>query len=373
LERNWLAQWGEQQAPRVAWRANVGRGHSAVSVSQGRAYTLGWDGEQDTVYCFDAATGEPLWKQSYPSKTIVQWPGPRATPTVENGVVYTLGQWGQLYAWDAKTGQRKWSRQLRESYNPDIDYGFAWSPLIVGQHLLLSCGSRGLAIDKASGEIVWGDDGKFGACASPVPFAHGNVRGVVMVVTPDDREAVQIVGVDPATGRELFRSPPWPEKWGAACVDLLVSQNQIFITTAEQFRRCGRFSLVAGQLNEDWSHQRFAGYTGAAVLLGDHLYSVDARGILKCLDWKTGDEKWAQRGFDDRGTLSAADGKLLIQCGASGDLVIAAASPEGYQELRRHKVFAERGETFTTPVLTQQRIYCRSYDGETVCLDLTGK
>jgi outer membrane protein assembly factor BamB len=144
----------------------------------------------------------------------------------------------------------------------------------------------------------------------------------------------------------------------------------VFLTSAQEFRQGARFTISAGTLREDWSTNRIAGYTGSAVLLGDHLYLVDAKGILKCVDWSTGEEKWVQRGFDERGTLIASDGALLIQTGASGELVIAAADPAGYRELRRTRVFEKEGETFTAPVLAHGRIYCRSYAGEVVCLQL---
>jgi outer membrane protein assembly factor BamB len=367
-ETNWLREWPEGRPPAVAWRAQVGKGHSAVSVAGGRAYTLGWDGRQDTVYCFDAASGKVLWKHTYPCAGILQWPGPRSTPTVRDGVVYTLSQHGLLHALDAKTGDVRWQVQLAASYNPDVDYGFAWSPLVVGDLLLLAAGSKGLALRTRDGAFAWGNDGLHGACASPVPYRFGNETGAALITTNRGRDSVSLIGVNPSDGRELWRSEPWIEKWGAACVDLLCHDGKVFITTAEQHQRCARFSVRGGKLVEDWSHNKLAGYTGGCVLIGGHIYAVNSRGILKCLDWETGDEKWVQRGFDERGTLIAADGKLLIQTGKSGALVVAAAAPEGYRELRRATVFPENPDTYTAPVLANGRIYCRSYEGEVVCL-----
>jgi outer membrane protein assembly factor BamB len=214
-EANWLNGWPAGQAPRVAWRAQVGRGHSAVSVSNGRAYTLGWDGQRETVFCFEAATGKLLWKQSYSSGDIVQWPGPRATPTVHKGTLYTLGQHGQLRAFDALTGKVRWSRQLPASYQPDPDYGFAWSPLVMEDLLLFSAGRKGLALYAADGRFAWGHDGQHGTCVSAVPFVHEGKHGVALLTNPD-RESVWLVGVEPRTGTELWRHGPWREKWGAA-------------------------------------------------------------------------------------------------------------------------------------------------------------
>lgn len=70
-ETDWLNGWPENGSPKVAWRAAVGKGHSTVAVAGGRAYTMGWDGSQDTVFCFDAAQGKLVWKQSYPCQTAV--------------------------------------------------------------------------------------------------------------------------------------------------------------------------------------------------------------------------------------------------------------------------------------------------------------
>ncbi len=159
-ESGWLAGWPEGGAPRVAWRAQVGKGHSAISVVGQRAYTAGWDGEKDTVFCLDAATGAVKWKQSYPSGTIVQWSGPRATPTISDGVGYTLGQHGQLRAWDAEKGTPRWSLDLPKSYEPDVDYGFSWSPLIVGDLLILGTGSKGLAVRIKDGRSRGAEMGK---------------------------------------------------------------------------------------------------------------------------------------------------------------------------------------------------------------------
>jgi outer membrane protein assembly factor BamB len=369
-ESQWLKGWPDEAVPQVAWRAAVGEGHSCVSIADGRAYTMGWDGAQDTVYCFDAASGELVWKQSYPCQTILQWPGPRATPTVHDGVVYTLGQHGQLRAWNARNGEPIWQRDLPEDYNPDVDYGFAWSPLVEGELLILNAGSHGLAIRTGDGSIAWGDDRKKGACVSAVPYIYHGRRGVLIVHINDARSEANLVGVDPKTGDELWRWNGWKEQWGAMGVDPVIHDGHVFITSAQEHRQSARLSVVGNTLREDWSTNRVAGYTGSAVLVGENMYLVDSKGFLKCVDWNTGKEIWIQRSFDEHGTLMAAGGELLIQTGTSGKLVIAAADPAGYRELRQAVVFEGESKTFTAPVLANGRIYCRSYEGEVICLQL---
>lgn len=362
-----IAEWPAGQQPRVAWRAQVGRGHSSISVSNGRAYTMGWDGQQDTVYCLDAASGRVLWKQSYPCAGIKQWPGPRSTPAVAAGRVFTLSQHGLLHAFEAATGKILWKRQLRPEYNPDVDYGFAWSPLVVGDLVIVGAGSRGMALRVEDGQIVWGDDGKPGTCASPIRVEIGG-RQAVALIANNAGESVQGVVVDPTSRAVLYRTPMVPEKWGAACIDPIVRDGSFFITTAEQNTAAYRFALDGAGSRELWSSRRFACYTGSSVLLGNALYGVTKAGILKCLDWQSGEERWAQRGFDGHGALVAVGGLLLVQASQSGDLVIVAADPSSYRELRRARVFTGDRETFTAPVAANGRIYCRSYAGEVVCL-----
>lgn len=369
-ETGWLKAWPEGGSPKIAWRAAIGKGHSAVSVANGRAYSMGWDGRQDTVFCFDAVTGKEVWKQSYPCQTILQWPGPRATPTIHKGTVYTLGQHGQLRAWDAETGKPRWQRDLPDDYNPDVDYGFAWSPLIEGNLLILNAGSHGLAIHTRDGAIAWGDDHVKGACVSAVPFTHQGRRAMLIVNINEQRSEANLVGVDAASGRELWRWNGWQEQWGAMGVDPIIHEGKVVVTSAQENGQTARFTITGETLKQDWSTNRVTGYTGAVVLKDKHLYLVDSKGLLKCVDWNTGEVKWVRRGFDERGTLIASDGHLLIQTGASGKLFVVAADPSGYRELRQATVFDDNSDTYTSPVLANGRIYCRTYAGDIVCLQL---
>ena len=369
-ERSVLSGWPEGGAAKVSWRAQVGRGHSAVSVAAGLAYTAGWDGQRETVSCLDTITGREVWRQSYPSKTIAQWPGPRATPTVADGAVFTLGQHGQLRAWDAKTGAPRWSRDLARSYQPDVDYGFMWSPLIEGRLLLLGAGSRGLALRIEDGTFAWGADEKPGACASPVPFVRSGRREVALVTMSAARDSSTLVGLDPQTGAVLWSSPPWPEKWGAVCNDLLIAEDSVFVTSAEMYSRGARFRFEGQKLKPVWESPKVSSYTGNAVLVSGHLFLVTKAGLLKCVNWATGVETWSQRGFGTYGATIAADGHLFVQASATGELVVVEASAAGYVERRRMQPFTGKGETFTAPSLAHGRLYVRSYAGEVVCLQV---
>ena len=363
-ETGWLEGWPEGSKPRVAWRADVGSGHSAVTVSGGLACTMGWDGRQDTVFCFDAATGVLKWRASYSCEGRVQYPGPRATPTLDGGAAYTLSQRGHLRAWDLADGRLRWERRLPEACNPDDHYGHAWSPLVVGDLVILPAGRRGLALRKATGETAWGDDAGRATCASAVPYAAGGRTGVI--VTNTDRETVTVVGVDARTGEELWRFGGWPEKYGAFCASPIFLADKVFITSGQEYHKGARLAIEGRGARKEWESRALGSNTGQCVLLGGHVYGVDcARRALVCVSWQTGEKVWEQKGFGAYGNLMAADGKLLIMT-SDGHLVVAEAAPAAFRELRRAENVV--GETFTAPVLANGRIYCRDWRGRVVCL-----
>ena len=362
-EKDWLSAWPQASAPEVAWTASVGKGHSAVSVARGMAYTMGWNGKTDTVSCFDAATGRLVWSKSYPCGTRVSNPGPRATAAVDGDAVYTLSQWGHLHAYHAVTGAPRWAVQLPESCIPEKEYGHVWSPLIVGDLLILSAGRAGLAFDKRTGAHVWGDPAGRGTCASAVPYEANGRRGVI--VSAAEGDAIDFIGVNPQTGAELWRYKGWPEKWGDYCVDPVVCGDRFFVTTAETHHKCAAVAFTPGSATKVWENDALAANTGQCVHLDGHIYGVSRRGRLVCLSVRDGRALWEQPGFGAFGSLIAADGKLIVMT-FTGDLVVVEATPRGYHELRRVNNLLKN--TYTAPVLANGRIYCRDYAGQLVCL-----
>src|SRR5437867_2710501 len=103
------------EGPKALWRASVGAGFSSISVSQGRAYTMGNANDKETVWCFDALTGQPIWKHAYDSKlgAVYHAGGPVATPTIQDGRVLTISKWGDVFCLDAAKGAVVWEHDLR--------------------------------------------------------------------------------------------------------------------------------------------------------------------------------------------------------------------------------------------------------------------
>ncbi|MCJ7582130.1 MAG: PQQ-like beta-propeller repeat protein, partial [Candidatus Aminicenantes bacterium] len=147
----------------ILWTANVGQGHSAVSIKDSLLYTQGSrfttrGGEEifeESVHCLNAIIGKELWSYTYPSEAMAQG-GPRATPTVDESRVFTLGSNGDLFCFDAINGTVLWNKHLvTEGLSRKWKWGFSGSPVVDGKRLILNAGSAGLALDKSTGEVIW--------------------------------------------------------------------------------------------------------------------------------------------------------------------------------------------------------------------------
>jgi len=363
-ETDWTDQW-PPTGPSVIWKAAVGTGFSAVTISQGRLFTMGNAHDQDTVFCFDAVSGKPLWKHTYAAPLDDKYfdGGPTATPTVDGESVFTLGRRGALFCFDAATGKVRWSKNVAEELGqPRPSWGFASSPFVHGNLLLLNVGEAGTAVDKATGKVVWTSARKDAGYSTPVPLRAGAESAVVL--GSDNC----IVAVKPETGKELWRHR-WTTRYGVNAADAIVAGDQVFFSSGYNE---GAVLLKAGAAQPAvlWQNKNLRTQLNAVVLLEDFLYGFDgdsnSRAKLRCVELKSGAVKWTleDTGF---GSLSAANGKLIVLTD-KGLLMVAKASPEGFKPTARAKVIG--GKCWTVPVLANGRLYCRNAAGDLVCLDL---
>lgn len=363
-EKGWLLAW-PQEGPKQLWQASVGTGFTAVAVAQGRLFVLGNHSESDTVYCLDAATGRELWKHSYACPLEPQYyeGGPHATPTVDGGRVYTLSKRAHLFCFEAATGAVVWQKDLMAELGVKKPrWGFAGSPLVQDNLLLLNVGDAGTAIAKAGGQLVWTSGQDPAGYATPVPFLAAGERCVAIF------SAKSLVGVKVKNGQELWRFP-WITKWDLNVADPIVVGDQLFISTFD--RGCALLQLGAGLPTVVWQNKSVANHFNSCVYLDGFLYGIDGNTDappkdLRCVDWATGRVRWQQTGFG-LGSLIAADGHLIV-LGEKGLVAVGPASPQGFQPLAQAQVLG--GKCWTTPVLANGRLYCRNAQGRLVCLDL---
>jgi outer membrane protein assembly factor BamB len=361
------AAWSSQSlaAARVLWRAEVGKGFSSLSVADGRAYTMGNSSGQDTVFCLDAASGKQLWTFSYPC-ALGEYPGPRATPTVDGELVYTMSQEGLLLCLNRLNGTLSWKRDIVREYGIRVPtWGLAGSVRIVGELILLNAGTAGLALRKQDGSKLWSSGAGPGGYATPVSFERDG-RLVAAIFA-----GAALAVVEVATGKLLW-SFPWSNASGVNAADPLLVGDRLFITS-NYGAGCALIELASGGARAVWRSAGVESHFGSPVLSEGRIYVIsgDARlqqGALVCLDATTGKTVWsAPMGF---GSVLEAGDRLIAtgSIASQGAIVAVATGTATYQELARTNVL--KGLSWTPPTLADLKLYCRNVDGKVLCLDL---
>ncbi len=372
------------QTPQPLWTTSVGVGVSSFVVSDGRALTMGHvRGPQnrgtDTVYCLDADTGKVIWTHAYDCLSCrsqdVRFYGPRATPTIDGERVFTLSLEGHLFCFEGHSGKILWSKNLPADLGGRIPvYGYCCSPLVYGDRLVLELNAKDasyVALDKSTGDTIWRLAGGDVTCGSPVLTQIDGTDCVVFM------GGSAVVGVDAQTGSQLWRHPTWGHAW----MGPVVSGNNLFVAHASLPRGCGLIRIEAGKPRVVWEDRarKFQTLHCNSVIWRGHIYGFDNTGTdyqgkdsrkssLKCLDLDTGEVKWTQRGMG-WGNLVVHDEKLII-LRETGEIVVARASPERYEELVRAVVLG--GQSWTVPAIVEGSLYCRNNAGDAVCLQLFG-
>ncbi len=362
-----------KDGPKQVWKINVGIGHSAVSVVGDRAYTMGNANDTDTVFSIDVATGKVVWTHSYPCNEkvgIKDYDGPFATPTVANGVVYTLSRKGDLFALNARDGKVIWGRNIvqEDGVRPPGFGGLAGSPLVLGDKLFLNGSSGGMALDARTGKTLWKSGMGAGGHATPVPLQIGR-KTHLAIHSP---RALTIV--DAADGKEVWTTER-RQPIGVNAPDPVVDGTKVFVTAGRGFG--GALFDVTGATTPLWEQVGLSSHWHTSVLVNGYLFGPDGNNSegagrsptsLRCLDWKTGEIKWTEPKLAFNG-LIAVGGKLLVLT-ETGDLVLVEASPAGYKELGSAHVI--EGRAFTAPAFANGRVFARNTKGDVVCLDLRG-
>ncbi len=361
----WSTDW-QRSGPPVAWKASVGAGYSSLAVADGRVYTLGNAGNTDTVWCFNAETGEEIWKVSYPCDAVKQYPGPRATPTVHEGRVYTLSRKGDLLCLTADKGERVWARNAREDAGTKAGgWDLACSPVILGAAVLVDVGAV-VAYDAKTGKPLWASEEKFQAgYSTPAVFERDGKTYLAAF------NAAGLYVIDPAQKGKSVYKHAWKTAYDVNAATPIVHEGKAFISSGYGVG-CALIDLSKKSPEVVYTNKDMKNQFNSSVLYEGHLYGFDGQaggGQLTCMEFATGKVKWRQGGLGT-GALMIADGKLILQA-EKGKLAIARATPEKFDLLAETEVLS--GTCWTTPVLANGRVYCRNDRGDLVCLDVRGQ
>jgi outer membrane protein assembly factor BamB len=380
-----LTKW-PANGPHLLWESKgAGRGYASLAITGGRIYTLG-DGpstaedHDEYLLCFDATDGKPVWKTRLgPAWNSGQpnWQSSRSTPTVDGDRVYVLTPRGELVCAAASTGKIRWRKSMQQDFGgkKGDGWGYSESVLIDGDHLICTPGgdkATMVALDKKTGRLIWKAvaPGNRGAGHSSAVLA--DVKGTRVYV---QMTASGALGVRARDGKVLWSYPIPPTT--AVIPTPIVRGDLVFIDAGY-----GKGGALLRQVpssgggvtaKEIYPLQRqLENKHGGVVLVGDYLYGDKSdSGRPWCADLMTGKVKWSKNGGSGSGSaaVAAADGHLYIRY-ADGTMVLAKASPEGYEEEGSFKIpHSGSRPSWSHPVITGGKLYLREGD-HILCYDL---
>ena len=351
---------------KIVWEKNVGLGYSAITIANGRGYTMGHDGDaRETIICFDAKTGKQIWKYSYEGDLIpkMHTGGPNASVTVSGDRLYALSKDGQAISLDANTGKEIWSTRLTEIMDIEVPrWGFASSPYEYGDQILLSAG-KVTALDKNTGNPIWTTpDANKPGYATPLVFKSGAKDYIAAF----DSAGFSILSA--TNGKELDRHPITAKYDLTAATPVIVDNGEsifLSINTGSQM-----LSFDGKKLDTKWTARGLQNYASTNPLIDGTMYGIDGhvktvKSELYAVDFETGGVRWTVPTFGYASMIAVGD-TLLIQT-EGGELVTAKANPDRYQEISRRKLL--EGICWTHPVYANDRIYIRSEEGKLICLE----
>ena len=367
-----LAKTWPKEGPSTVWQHKVGQGFGGPVVSTGKLIIFHRVEGKELVECLDATTGKELWKGDYPARYRDDFgfeEGPRATPAIADGRVFTFGANGDFIAWDLAKGTKLWSIDTRAQFKTGKGFfGIACSPLVEGNAVILNIGGKDgagiVAFDVATGKVRWQATDDEASYASPVAATLGGKRRVLVITR------VALVALDAADGKVVFRhawQPPMSASVSAATP--LVISDQIFISASYGTgASLLRFRESAPEVI--WSRDEvLSAHYATAVLHEGFLYGFDGRQEqgceLRCVELKTGKVQWSESGLK-AGIVTLANDQLLVLT-ERGELIQTPASPAGFKPSQRAQIlpFVARAH----PALADGYFYARSKD-KLVCVDL---
>ena len=309
--------------PKKLWETNVGNGGSSVVTRAGKLYTMGNLKDTDTLYCFDAKTGQEIWRFERPEKLDTRSfeGGTAGTPAVDDSHVYVLTHTGYLVCLDLK-GAKVWDVNVIKDFGGEpAQWKYAGSPLIEGNLLIVDIGGDNstLALDKNTGKKVWSSGKAAVGYASPVALDFGGKRIIVLF------KLKRVVAVDAADGRQLW-DIPWPTQTANAPTPVFFDKDKLFIGCGYPEGACGVIQLTEGTPKTLWQNKSLKGHAATAVYRDGYLYGYHGQlrsaifARLKCVDAASGEEKWAQQKDADgkdlgTGALTLVDDKLVALFG----------------------------------------------------------
>jgi outer membrane protein assembly factor BamB len=393
-----VEKWPEAGPP-VVWKQSLGLGYSGISVAGGRVYTMDRpkDSQDERLVCLDEKTGGPVWEHRYPAnyKGLDYDKGPRCTPTVHDGRIYTLGAVGHVFCLDASSGKVLWSKDLVADHKAKLQmWGFGSSVVIDGDlaivHAGIQPGGCYVAYDRKSGAEVWrgGDDAH--GYGTPIVIEHAGTR-MLVGWTPE-----HVVGLRLSDGHVLWKFP-YEITYGVSIATPIFQEGTVLVCGYWHGSRAIKLGERPEQAELLWEENRYTrGLMDQPLYKDGHVYLLDKQHGIVAFELGKGEKLWTdenrltprdrnpqvsmvwlgntnskhERGVDeDMGSTSpkrerGVSSDRAICLNAQGELILIRLSPEGLTEDSRAKIV---GETWAHPAYAGQHCFARD-DEQIICV-----
>jgi outer membrane protein assembly factor BamB len=393
--------------PAVRWRTGIGSGYTGAAVTGGRVFVCDrlspasvpqqanagktTTPGQERVVCLDEADGKIVWQQAYDCEYFLGFPaGPRATPTVSDGKVYTLGAMGNLLCLESATGKLVWSHDFKKEYGAKTPmWGFASHPLVDGKKVICLAGGEGsvaVAFDKETGKELWRALSSRELGYNPPMIYEAGGHRQLIVWHPE-----ALNSLDPETGK-VYWTQPFASRQGLTIPTPRKLGDLLFVTTFYSGPMMMRLAadqptaeiLWRGKSDNEQKTDGLHGLMCTPFLEDGYIYGVCSYGQLRCLKADTGERLWETFAATDEKPIRWANAFLVKNQDVffipneQGDLIIARLSPKGYEELSRTHLLEPdnhncgRWVVWSHPAFANRCCYARN-DKEIICVSLAAE
>lgn len=352
--------WPEQLKQR--WKVTVGEGHSSPILLGKSIYVFTRQHGSEFLSAIDIDHGKIIWQQSYAvpytmnPAAVRHGEGPKSTPVIAGGRLYTLGISGILTCWDAATGAVQWRKEFTKQFRETSpDYGMAMSPVVDHGVVIAHVGGHDAgaltAFDAASGEVKWQWTGDGPAYASPIIVELGGVRQVITETHNN------IVSVAATTGQLLWKIP-FTTEYDQNIPTPLVYHDELILSGISK----GVMAVRAGEKDGKWSTETVwhntdvALYMSSPVAGGDLLFGFSQykKGQFFCLDLHTGAARWTGPARQGDNAAVLISGENLIFLKDDAELIVAKATGQGFEPLHTYAV--AQSPTWAHPLLLRDGV-----------------
>jgi len=344
--------------PEIVWHYDeLGDGFSSPVFANGKIYLSGATDNVGYIYAL-SQDGKLLWKATYGEEWVENYPGSRATPTVMGDMLYIYSGKGVITCMNATNGAVNWKKDVMKDFDgQNITWGVTETLVIDGNKLFVTPGgavNNIVALNRMNGQLIWSSKGVGDKSAYCTPLLV-KLPSRKLLVTMMEKH---IVGLDAETGALLW-SHEQTNQWAVQANTPLLFNNSLFCFSG--YGQGGVKLILNGdgsQVTKAWFSKKLDSRFGGAVVVDGYIYeSGDNTRDWQCVDWKTGEQKYASQAIA-KGNVIAADGLLFIYS-EKGELALVPATPQGFNVAGKAKVELGNGQHWAHIAMNSGKLFVR--------------